>query len=461
MDKSQRRERFSFDWFSRLYDGVLLLLGLAITPRVLYQMVFRRKYIDSLLLRTAGHFPAINKNGRPLVWVHAVSVGEIKAVTALIKVMRKRLDNPYILVTTVTETGQAEARRSLRDADLHMYLPLDFSWNVKRVFEKVKPDVVLLCETDFWYHFLKCAQDSGAFVALVNGKVSEKSMQRYRWLPWFSKRLFSTIDLFCVQSALYSDRFCGLGVPKEKIVVTGNLKFDTHYPRLSHAELDKWKTQLGIEEDLQVLVVGSTHHPEEQQLLSQLKEVWARHPLLKVILVPRHPERFNEVATLLTKEKVSFVRLTEIESRTGQERVILLDAMGLLRQCYQLATIAIVCGTYTAKIGGHNLLEPCWYGVPVLFGPHTHQQPDMVQLINAYQAGLSVPIQRIATQLNTLLENAIQRQRIGNGGLRLAVGVQGAALKTWNALHSHPTISKLATVTPTHAAPEEAPLATV
>lgn len=415
---------------SFLYECGLLLATLVALPQFLYQLIFKGKYRKSLIKRFGVGFPAINKEKRQLVWIHAVSLGEIKAVSALAKMIKAEMDNPILVVSTTTETGHVEACRSIT-AEYHVYLPFDYGWVINPIIKETAPDLLILCESDFWYNLLKAAKKNGAKNVLVNGKLSTRSKERFSKFRFFADRLFSKIDLFCVQSSLYGKRFEEIGIPHDKIKVTGNMKFDGDYARLPKAQLLEWRKELGISPQDPVLVIGSSHSPEESQLLDVLSHVWKIIPNLKIILVPRHPERFNEVAGILQKKNVNFRRLSEVNPSGPPAAVILIDAMGLLRKCYQLADVAIVAGSFTPKVGGHNILEPSWYGVPVIFGPHMQTQPDLVDLMKEYGAGLQIDLDGLQLELIALLQDQNKCKVLGDAGLRLAADVHGATGKTF------------------------------
>jgi 3-deoxy-D-manno-octulosonic-acid transferase len=412
-----------------LYECSLFFIALAALPKILYQLIFHKKYRASLLARLGLQYPIIEKKTN-LIWVHAVSVGETKAVVSLARELKRQFPDLQLVVSSTTETGHAEAKRSLPFADQHVYLPLDFSFIVRRIIERASPDAVILCESDFWYNFLRYAKAKGAALLLVNGKMSEKSMRRFCRVPFFSKRLLGLFDVLCLQNQFYRERFEKASAPMDRVFVTGNLKLDEDYPQLSAAEINQWKQRLGIESNQTVLTVGSTHASEEQFLLSVLKDVWKDFSNLKVLLVPRHPERFKEVANLLEKESVATINFTEIQQRTGDEQVLLIDTMGMLRMCYQLSDIALVGGSYTHKVGGHNILEPCWYGKPVLFGPHMHSQMELVSIMNQYGAGFQVSKQDLKSRLEEWLKDESKRQSIGQKGLRLIQEVKGSTKRT-------------------------------
>lgn len=426
---------------SFLYEIVLVLLGLFMFPKMIYQMIVKGKYRKSLNKRFGSGFPVIKKGKRKLIWVHAVSLGETKAVAALVKMLKNQLHDPVLVFSTTTETGYVEACRTI-PADYHVYLPFDFGWVIKPIIKRTAPDLVILCESDFWYNFLSASKKIGAQIAVVNGKLSSHSQERFHKIPFFSRKLFSCIDLFCVQGNVYRKRFESLGVPSDKIIVTGNMKFDGDYAKLPSNQLEAWRSELGIQPNEPVLVVGSSHHPEETQLLKAMSTVWAQYPDLKLVLVPRHPERFNEVAGIIQKSNLKFRRLSQKTNAVNKASVILIDAMGLLRKCYQLADIAIVAGSYTPKVGGHNILEPSWYGVPVIFGPHMQTQPDLVDLIREYEAGLQVRMEELPYVLLDLLNNPHRRKQLGEAGLRLASDVHGATGKTLDLLKSKSLLPK-------------------
>lgn len=412
-----------------MYDILLCLVSLIALPKLLYQMAFHKKYRNSLKQRLGIGFPEIEKGNKKLIWVHAVSMGEAKAVAALARELKKRSDNDAILLfSTVTETGLAEGEKELPEADYHVFLPLDFSWIIRPIIRRVRPDQVIVCETDYWYNFLSSSQNAGARLSVVNGKISERSMHRLLKFPKFTKRLFCLIDKFCVQSHHYRERFLKLGIPEEKIAITGNIKFDNSFPKLTEEELVEWKSKFGIRPEDHVLVAGSTHDPEERIILDACFEVWKDDPHLKILIVPRHPERFNEVAQLLKKRGVKFSRYSEGVSHEAP--VILVDAMGVLLQCYQAATLAIVAGSFTPKVGGHNIVEPCWYGVPVLFGPYLYSQPELLELVQEYGAGVQVEPEHLSDEIKGLLSEPKRRKALGAAGIHLADSLQGATERT-------------------------------
>ena len=414
--------------FPYIYDLILLCLAVAALPKMVYMRIFHGKYSKSFLKRWGFGFPVIDKKDRFLIWIHAVSMGETKVAATLVKKIKEEMNDPLIVISSVTETGHQEALKAIPHADYKVYLPFDFSWIIKPIVRMVKPDLVLLCESDIWYNFLTAAKENKASIVVINGKISEKSVARHAKFPAVASHLFAPIDFFCVQSRHYEERFLKLGIPPSKITVTGNIKFDDAPSLISQPQT--FKEQLGFKPEDLILVAGSTHDPEEKILLKALDTLWAKFPTLKAIIVPRHPERFKEAADLIEQNRIPYQRYTALDPQK-EKKILLMDAMGLLRQCYQIASLAVVGGSFTEKVGGHNILEPSWYGVPVLFGPYMHQQPEMVEWIQEYQAGRQVSEATLKQELEDLLISPQKREILGQAGIKMMQEIQGATSKTW------------------------------
>ncbi len=415
--------------FKIFYELGLIVLALVAMPMFLYRLIFEKKYRSNILHRLGFDFPKINKQNRPLIWIHAASIGETKAIATLAKKIKIEWDNPIILISSVTETGHAEALKSIPEADFHAYLPFDFGWIIRPIVKRIQPNLVILSESEFWFNFLDASKKNKAKVVLVNGKLSLRSLNRFSKFHWAVDPFFNSIDLFCVQGELYAERFRQLGIPQEKISVTGNLKFDEKDDSMPPEEREQWRNTLGIDSNRPILVLGSTHDPEEKLFLDQLEEVWKKFPSLAVIIVPRHKERFNEVASLLDAQKIPFA-IFSLKTPCEGKKVLLMDAMGVLRKCYQIANIAFVGGTYTPKVGGHSIIEPARYGVPVIYGPYMYSQPDMIELVQRYKAGLQVPSEAVSATLIDLLSSPAKVSEMGASGLRMLADLQGITNKT-------------------------------
>lgn len=412
------------------YNLALLLFVIVSLPKWIWEAIRYRKHHHSFLEKIGLKLPTFNFESKgPIIWVHSISVGETKAVGPLIKRIQENMPYASVVVSVVTETGKAEAKRSIPNADQYFYLPLDFSWNIRRLMKRIRPDILILVESDFWFNLI----DLAPHVALVNGDISEKSFSRFSKVPFFAKRLFRKIDLLCVQSRRFAERFERLGADPSRIVVTGNLKFDQPFPPIDQ---ERWMQDLGVQPEDRVVTIGSTHEPEEEQLLQVLLPLKHKFPTLKILIVPRHPERFNTVAIFLDKKGIKFRQFSRHSSTAVDERVVLVDAMGILSVCYRLSEIAIVGGSFVAHVGGHNIFEPAALGVPVLFGPHMHGQRDLVELVcpqgNKVAAGRQVTLEQLPHAVDEILSSTSRAMH--EAGLELADEVHGSTTRAWQAL---------------------------
>ncbi len=249
------------------YDFLLVLSMLVLLPRFVWRRAVYGEYKGLFCSYFGLSVPRVLKKQGRVFLLHAVSMGETKAAASLFEQLKHLYPEDQFYITSRTETGHAEAKRILGQADGHFLLPVDFSWAMRRFFRKLQPDVVLLVESEFWLHFLKYAKGSGALVCLVSGKLSLRSFRRFEKIPYFSRLLFSYLDLICIQNASFQKRFLELGIDSSKIYVTGNLKLDTPFTPIDKLEL---RRKMGIQETDFVLVVASTHPGEEEKILQSL-----------------------------------------------------------------------------------------------------------------------------------------------------------------------------------------------
>lgn len=423
--------------FRASYELGLHGLALLGSPVLAYKALAKGKYRQSFLKRWGRDFPLVQRKGDgPLVWLHAVSVGETRAVVGMVKMLKERMPEATILVSNVTETGHQEAKKCLSDADYHVYLPFDFRYVVKKVISRVRPDVVLMAETDLWFNFMREAKKQGAKLAVINGKISKGSARNYRRLPALAKELLGMVDLYCVQGEDYSKRFDQLGVQKDRLRISGNLKLDGNFREWSQEEKDAFRQKLKIKDDDSVVVIGSTHEPEERELLLSLLPIWRERPELKVIIAPRHPERFGHIAPIVQSLGLRFGLHSQAVELTGEEQVIILDAMGMLRDVYSIADVAAVGGSWVERVGGHNILEPSAFGIPVLYGPQLWSQPDLLRLAQKYEAGIQVESIAFGPTVLQFLSSPLRCQQVGKAGRELLQAAQGSTERTWKELCS-------------------------
>ncbi len=389
------------------YDLALFVLLAFFSPN----FFFKKKYRKSLAARLKGSAPQEDK--KPVIWLHGVSVGETKALSTLLPHIRRSHPDAFIFVTTVTETGQDEAKNSLSEADAIHYLPFDFSWIINPFVRILKPRLLILVEGDYWLNLLTAVKKGGGKIVVANGKLSEKSLKRYLSFPSFSRPLFATIDHFCLQGETYLERFLKLGISPEKLTITGNLKFDIL------AKPGK-NLSLPLEEGDKVITLGSTHEGEEILLFKQLAPFLDKDPHLKVLVVPRHPERFKRVKSMINHPQVTVI-----------------DQMGVLPACYALSHLAIVGGSFVRGVGGHDIFEPAKMGIPTLFGPHMHTQVELDRALTQAGAGAKVDAAQLSAMVEKLLNDSKLHTEMGKRGKAFAQKAFGAAFRTWNLINNN------------------------
>lgn len=413
-----------------LYNSALVLLFTLYLPKYIGARLFQKKYKRSFLYRLGIKKPSFVLAKKPVIWIHAVSLGEAKASIAFASEARKTYPEATILFSSATETGFDEVKKSLPFITDNFFLPFDFSWIIRPLVKKINPDLVVFVEGDLWLNFLEAAKDNHAKTLLINGKISERSFKRYLRFKNFSNQIFSKLDHCCMQNSLYLDRFRALNVPLTILSVTGNIKFDIPSQKLSLQEIVSLKAILGVSSENKIITIGSTH-PKEEELLLRVLEPFLKDSLIKILLVPRHPERFGEVERLLMEKSIPYIKWSNLSEKTEEERVILIDTLGILRRCYQIADVAIIGGSFV-DIGGHNLLEPAEYGVAAIFGPYIHKQKELADLATASGVGFKVSIEELLEKISNLLYDDISKQEVSGKASLLLERCRGASLKSWD-----------------------------
>jgi len=358
-----------------LYNLVLTLGSLLVLPFYLFKIVVTGKYRRSFLHRL-GFLPkglVDDLCGENIVWLHAVSVGEVLSALSLIRRIKEENPDVRILVSTVTETGNHMAKSRLADVDAVIFFPLDFTWVVKRVIRAICPRLFILVETDIWPNFLRELGKHNVPCIIINGRVSPRSYRRYMRFKWFFRAVLGNISIFSMQSEVDCYRIIESGADRSRVVTTGNLKFDQQIPGLTEVEKESILSSMGLKAASKVFVAGSTHRGEEEIVLDVFTELRREHPDLVLILAPRNPERFVEVEDVLFKRDFIWIRRTRgnASSDWGSVEVILLDTMGELSEIYSIGLLVFVGGSFV-RVGGHNLLEPAAHKKAVMFGPHMH-----------------------------------------------------------------------------------------
>ena len=366
------------------------------------------------------------------LWVHAVSVGETLAVAPLVEELQRRYPERKVFLSQVTPAGRKAGESRLPGVEGRFYLPLDWKWSVRRVFARLQPALLLIVETELWPNLLRAAQASGTRAVLVNARLSDRSFQGYRLARPFMRRVLECVDWIGAQSPKDAERFRLLGAKPERVVVTGNVKFDIKPPQ-SGDVVSLLARALGEARRGPVLVAGSTMPGEEALLLPAWEEIRRRHPRALLILAPRHPARFGQVTQLLTGEGRPFVRRTTLASGgpklSGQLascEILLLDTIGELAGVFAVADVVFVGGSLVAT-GGHNLLEPAYWSKPILFGPHMENFHDVSALFLGAGAAVRVRDAReLADVALDLLHNETRRRRLGEAAKEVLVRESGA-----------------------------------
>jgi 3-deoxy-D-manno-octulosonic-acid transferase len=351
---------------------------------------------------------------QPSIWVHAVSVGEIQAAAALVRALLELYPTQPVVLTTVTPTGAQRARELFGDAVVHSYAPFDLTGAVRKFFDWSRPKLLIVLETELWpnlYH--ECGRRDVPLV-LASARVSPKSVNRYRWMLSLFRQTLSHGIVIAAQSEADAKRFLALGADPQRTNVTGNIKFDFNLP--ADIEIDGAQFRQSHAPDRPVWIAASTHASEEEIVLAAHRQVLDVFPNALLLMVPRHPERFQTVTSLTVKQGFSAVRRSTGDDCTMDTEVFIGDSMGELPVFYAAADIAFVGGSLV-QVGGHNLLEPAALGKPVLTGPYTYNAEDIARLLQ--DAGAA----RIVTDADELGEAVINL--LGDAGERLRLGTLG------------------------------------
>jgi 3-deoxy-D-manno-octulosonic-acid transferase len=416
-----------------LLDILYLLALVVLSPWLVYKALTTGKYRHGLWSKLAG--PAPRSSDRPCAWFHGVSVGEIHLLRQVVAAFRQRHPDWECVVSTTTDTGFEEARRRIPDLEV-IYWPLDFTWAVRRALHQVRPSVVVLAEGEIWPNFVLTAKRLGIPVAVINARMSPRSFRRYQRVRWLARRLFAHVDLFAVQTEDYADSFRALGAPPERVCVTGSVKYDGVETNRHNRRTAELRRLLAVAPDDLVWIAGSTQAPEEEVALDIYRRVGQGHPALRLIVVPRQRERFEEVAQLLRRSGLPYVRRSELTRPLSDRRaIVLVDSIGELGALWGLADVAFVGGSLDGKRGGQNMIEPAAYGAAVIFGSHVWNFRDTAERLTAAGGALQV---RDATELAGVVQRLcadwLERSKLGAAAHQLVLQQQGATLRTVEAV---------------------------
>lgn len=415
-----------------VYDLILLAAVLLYFPILIYKILFGDEEWRGLKERFAWLPEVIQTTFKeqPIVWVHGASVGETGAASPLVTELRRQFPEHKFLFSTMTATGQEMAEKIISEADEFIYFPLDLPPVVKRALYQINPDLVVIMETELWPNFINQAHKQGAKVMIASGRISDKSMQHYRYLGAMLDDVLAKIDYFSMQSELDKERITALGASTDKVYNNGNTKFDQEYGTTSAEAQEKLYQEYQLQPDQPIIVLGSTHDDEEEQLLPLYQELKKQFPDLVLIVAPRYVERADKLQELYSEQGIKTVKRSEIETRDpNTEAVIIVDTIGELAQLYGVADVVFVGGSLIDR-GGHNVLEPAAQGKLVFFGPHMFNFKDSTELLLDHGVGIQIEdVAELTEQMAYYLQHKSKLAAKNKAAVKMIAQNQGAAKK--------------------------------
>lgn len=414
-----------------LYSALLAVVLALGSPYWLFQMLRHGKYRRGLGQRL-GRVPERLRNSTSAsIWIHAVSVGEVLAVSELVPALHAQYPDHRVVISTTTDTGQRLAAARFGNESV-FYFPFDFAFAARRWINALRPDLIVVAETEFWPNFLRVAHESGARVAVVNARISDRSLPGYLRWKGMLRRVLRNVDLFLAQTSEDARRLIAIGADADRVLVGGNLKYDVA-PPVAAPIVDRLRSALSAAGTRPVLVCGSTvegnPQSEEAMLTEAFHKVLGRHRAAVMLLAPRHPERFEAVAALLQQTNLRFFRRSQWNGESLSGAVLLVDSIGELSSLYALADIAFVGGSLVPR-GGHNIIEPAQHGAPILIGPHTENFRDIVELFRSRDAVRVVSPSDLSSFMLELLANDGQRGELGRRAAETLDAQRGATKLT-------------------------------
>ena len=416
-----------------LYNFAAILVVILIIPVFMIRSIRERGFVERIK-QSFGFFPkgaldpVAKKN---CIWVHAASVGEIVATSPLIKEFRREFPKSPILVSVVTTSGYEMANRIIKDADSIIYFPLDLPFVSASVFKKIFPRVFLNVETELWPNFLKAARENRVPVMMVNGRISEKSVKRYKYMFSILRDMISTVKLFAMASPVDAGYVKQLGAPEELVTITGNTKFDQTYTDVTDEQREKILSDMGLTDAKEIFLAGSTHRGEENFVLKAFKAIRENHPNARLVIAPRELLRTREVVALCKAAGFSVGTRTELQKRPpAGEDLIILDTIGELGKVYSVGNVIYVGGSLVAH-GGHNILEPAAHGKAIIVGHHMENFKDLHALFKNRNACVTVnDADELAAQAKKLFDTPEERRRLEEETIKIVHENRGASRKS-------------------------------
>lgn len=416
----------------QLYNIIFTLSLPLIWIRLLYRSCKNPAYRQRMFERVGIFKAPLETKG---IWIHAVSVGEVVAAQPLVKALQSQFPGLPIVLTTTTPTGSHQAKKLFKDSIFHVYFPYDLFWTLSLFLKKIKPVLCIIMETELWPNLLQCLNKKQIPIVIANGRVSEKSFKKYQRISFLTKWMMQQINHVAAQSDNDAKRFIQLGLNETHITNTGNLKFEVKLEENSVEKATEMKQQWGV--NRRVIIAASTHAGEETQILWAYAQLKKHFSDLLLIIVPRHPERFESVASEIEKQGFSYARRSQNEVNLLNLDVFLVDAMGELPLFYAASDIAFVGGSLV-PIGGHNCLEPAALGLPILVGPHMQNFADITARLKSKEALIQIQTKEALFQsLKMFIDNPTKMKDMGNNAKTFVLENQGVVFKLLKILNPY------------------------
>lgn len=420
-----------------VYQAMILLLLPPLSLYLLRRLVGRPAYRDGVMQRLGLYprdfFKAIE--GRQVIWVHAVSVGEVISSELFIQSLRRRYPKAGIIFSTTTPTGQAAARQRLKGVDQFIYFPFDLPWVTRSVVERISPALFIFLETELWPNFLRTLSKKGIPSILINGRISERGFRRYRRVRFFLSAVLEEVSLFLMQTEQDAEKIRTLGAPSDRVIRTGNMKYDQAASRGVPKEAETLRTEIGLAPGERLMIAGSTHEGEEESVLDAYRIIADAIGPMKLLIAPRHLDRLGRVEELLTQRGMACVRKTALNRMRNEElgmrneRVILLDTLGELDQYYALADLVFVGGSLV-PIGGHNVLEVAAHRRPVFFGPYMSNFKEIADQLKGSGGGMEISGgKEMGLQMVWLMQHSDEMKKRGESAYQVVLANRGAVMR--------------------------------
>ncbi|HAJ57718.1 MAG TPA: 3-deoxy-D-manno-octulosonic acid transferase [Candidatus Omnitrophica bacterium] len=418
-----------------LYDILLFLAYLAYLPVYALRGRVHADILTRLGFIKHGIFDGVR--GGDVVWIHAVSVGEARAAESLIRLIRSSWPKKRIVVSTVTPTGHAIVRKILKDDEVAFYAPLDVSFIVSSYLKEIRPSLLIIMETEIWPNLIRLTKTSGAAVVVVNGRISDRSFKRYGRMKRFLKATLEKIDLFCMQTAEAADRIIILGAQKNKVKVTGNIKFDIS---ADFGEPPALQALKDILKGAVFMIAGSTHENEEEGIIEIYKSLRKDFPSLRLLIAPRHIERVDKIRRIVRLQGMEAVNISRLSVSAASvpaissAQVLILDSVGDLNAFYSLCDVAYVGGSLVPR-GGHNPIEPALFGKAIVFGRYMDNFREIRDIFIKEKAAIQVEsFQSLEYELRRLLASPADRRALGDNAKGLIDRNRGAASRAFEVI---------------------------